>query len=62
MSQLSGSVSSEAAEVGWASAYDLGGKVTGVPQGVVYGADRPPGLKLPKDVEQSLKTAVGIGK
>ncbi|KAL1524706.1 hypothetical protein AB1Y20_019591 [Prymnesium parvum] len=59
---LSGSVSSEAAEVGFASAYDLGAKLSGAQQGVVYGADRPPGFKLPKGVDETLRSAVGISK
>ena len=56
---LSGSVSSEAAEVWWSSAYDLGAKITGNSDTVVYGADRPPALKIPKGIEQSLMDAVG---
>ena len=56
---LSGSISSEGAEIGLASAYDIGGKVTGVPQGVVYGADRPPALQLPRALERTIMEAVG---
>ena len=59
---LSGSVSSEKAEVGLLSAYDLRAKVTGqTPEGVVYGDDRPPALPDVFGVGPALRSAVTGG-
>lgn len=41
---LSGSISSDGAEVGFASAYDLAARITGDTRAVPYGEDRPPAL------------------
>lgn len=59
---LSGSVDSSAAEVGLASAYDLGAKVSGTaPVGVPYGEDKLPSLGLPDAVQRALGDAVRGG-
>jgi hypothetical protein len=58
---LAGSVSNEAAEVGWASAYDPGRFLPGRrAKGVVYGDDRPPALPLP-ELGAALRKAVTGG-
>jgi hypothetical protein len=58
---LAGSVSNDAAEVGWASAYDPGRFLPGrSAKGVVYGEDRPPALPLP-ELGATLRKAVGGG-
>lgn len=45
---LSGSISNELSEIGWASAFDPGRLIPGRrAQGVVYGADLPPALPMP---------------
>ena len=59
---LSGSVSSENAEVGLRSAYDLPSKFTGERPPVVFGDDHPPSLKLPNFIKDSLKNASGGGQ
>ena len=60
---LSGSISSEKAEVGLLSAYDLKAKITGeAPAGVVYGQDKPPALPDVLGVGPSLRAAVTGGK
>ena len=59
---LSGSVSSEAAEVGWASAVDPSRFLPGaVPKAVPYGEDRPPALPDVFGVSASLRRAVTGG-
>jgi len=58
---LSGSVSNEGAEVGFASAYDPRRFLPGnSPTGVVYGSDTPPGLPLP-GLAATLRKAVTGG-
>jgi hypothetical protein len=54
---LSGSVSSEGSELGWASAYDLSSRVTGQQRAVPYGEDRPPSL-LPSAVSDAVNEAL----
>mmetsp|Transcript_3480 Transcript_3480/g.5832 ORF Transcript_3480/g.5832 Transcript_3480/m.5832 type:complete len:165 (-) Transcript_3480:76-570(-) len=59
---LSGSVSNEAAEVGWASAYDPKRLLPGsVPRGVVYGQDTPPALPDAFNLGPVLRRAVTGG-
>jgi len=58
---LSGSVSNDGAEIGWASAYDPLRFIPGKqPKGVVYGSDRPPALPLP-ELAPTLRKAVTGG-
>jgi len=58
---LAGSISNDAAEVGWASAYDPGRFLPGKSaKGVVYGDDRPPALPLP-EFSATLRKAVTGG-
>ena len=54
---LSGSVSSDGAEVGFASAYDLAARITGETRAVPYGEDRPPALPDVFGVGDALKRA-----
>jgi len=59
---LSGSVNSEAAEVGWASAVDPSRFIPGVaPKAVPYGEDRPPALPDVFGVAPSLRKAITGG-
>ena len=57
---LSGSVSSEGAEVGLISAYDLGARATGKQRAVPYGEDQffAPGNILPSGLQEKLRSAV----
>lgn len=55
---LSGSVDSSKAEVGLISAYDIGARVTGTRRAVPYGEDQPPGLSLPRGMQDALRSAV----
>jgi len=56
---LSGSISNDAAEVGWASAYDPKRFLPGQsPQGVVYGEDRPPALPDALNLAPTLRRAI----
>jgi hypothetical protein len=59
---LSGSVSSEGAEVGLASAYDIGARASGTARAVPYGEDKPPALSLPEGIDQALRNAVQGGR
>ena len=56
---LSGSVSSDGAEFGWASAFK--NPFDKEQKGVVYGTDRPPGLPDVFGVNQALRKAVTGG-
>ena len=56
---LSGSVSSDAAEFGWASAFK---NPLEPPKPVVYGTDRPPGLPDVFGVNEALRKAVTGGE
>jgi hypothetical protein len=59
---LSGSVSADGAEVGWASAYDLKARVTGQQRGVPYGEDRPPALPDVFKLAPTLRAVTGQSK
>ena len=59
---LSGSVSNEAAEIGWASAVDPSRFIPGVaPKAVQYGSDRPPALPDVFGVNAKLRKAITGG-
>ena len=59
---LSGSVSSQGAEIGWASAYSPSRLIPGAqPKAVPYGEDRPPALPDVFGVGASLRKAVTGG-
>jgi len=59
---LSGSVSSEGAEIGWASGFDPGRLIPGsAPKPVVYGDDRPPALPDVFNLAPTLRKVVTGG-
>jgi hypothetical protein len=54
---LSGSQSSEAAELGWRSGFDLPAKAMGKKSGVPYGEDRPPEIIHLPGIDNLMKSA-----